>query len=162
MIEKEVWKPIKDYEGIYEVSSLGRVKSLKFNKQRILKAILNKDGYLISNLCVNGKTKMFCNHQLVAMAFLGHEPCGFELVVDHKNDDKIDNRLENLQVVTQRFNIYKTQNNYTSKYKGVSFCKEHNKWRARIEINGKSKHLGRFFTEEEASLAYQNKLKEIL
>lgn len=158
----EIWKSIPNYEGLYEVSSLGRVKSLKFGKERILKAIINKDGYLFCNLSCLGKVKSFQVHQLVAMAFLNHTPCGLKLVVDHINDNTKDNRLENLQVVTNRFNAYKTQGNYSSKYKGVCWNKTIKKWVSHIYINGKLKCIGRYKCELEASEAYQNKLKELI
>jgi|688.fasta_scaffold366305_2 hypothetical protein len=161
-MEKEEWRAIPNYEGLYEISSLGRVKSLKFGKERILKTPINKDGYLNCNLCCIGKVKNFQVHQLVAMAFLNHIPCGLKLVVDHVNDNPQDNRLENLRVVTNRFNVYKTQGNYSSKYKGVCWDKRINKWVSHIYINGKLKCIGRFNCELSASIAYQNKLKEIL
>ena len=95
------------------------------------------------------------------MAFLNHTPNGNKLVVDHINDDKTDNRLDNLQVVTQRINTCKTQDRYTSNYKGVSLYKRTNKWISKININGKLIHLGYFNCELSAALAYQNKIKEI-
>ena len=70
--------------------------------------------------------------------------------------------LENLQLISQRENVYKTQGKYSSKYKGVSWDKEKNKWRTKIRINGKLIHLGYFNCELAASAAYQNKLKTIL
>jgi hypothetical protein len=85
-----------------------------------------------------------------------------ELVIDHINDIKTDNRVENLQIVSHRFNVCKTQGRYSSKYKGVCWCKTKNRWLAKIKINGKNLHLGYMTNEEEASQAYQNKLKEIL
>jgi hypothetical protein len=162
MIEKEVWKQIKDYEGIYEVSSLGRVKSLKFNKQRILKGGLGAMGYVKVILCKSNTKKNITVHQLVAMAFLNHTQNGHKLVIDHINDNKTDNRLENLQIVTQRFNSCKTQGKYTSKYKGVYWFNDKKKWSSNIRINGKLIYLGLFNCELAAATVYQNKLKEIL
>ena len=72
---KEIWKDIKDYDGIYQVSNLGRVKSLKFSKERILKDYVDTRGYLNLSLNKNGKKKTYRVHKLVAVAFLGHEPC---------------------------------------------------------------------------------------
>ena len=160
-MEKEEWKPVKDYEGLYEVSNLGNVKSLKLGKEKILKLSVDGAGYLRCNLSLNGIAKQVKAHQLVAMAFLNHTPCGFKLVVDHINDDKLDNRVENLQVVTNRFNVCKTQYNYSSKYKGVYWNKQKNKWKSQIRINKKRIHLGYFNCELTASIAYQNKLKTI-
>jgi len=165
----EVWKTIKGYEGLYEVSNLGRVKSLPrelcnsircyYTKEKILKPGIEGGGYFYVNLSKNAIVKNTKIHKLVAVEFLNHIACGYELVIDHKNDDKTDNRVENLQIVTQRFNARKTQGKYSSKYKGVTFCNTNKNWRSVIYIKGKNITLGRFKTEEEASEAYQNKLK---
>jgi len=169
--ELEVWKDIPGYEGLYQVSNLGNVKSLtkewiagngailKHNG-KILKC-RTPDGYKLVSLSVNGKVKTFAIHQLVAMAFLNHIPNRYELVVDHINDNKLDNRVENLQIVTQRINSFKTQGKYSSKFKGVCWNKKCNKWVSQININGKLKYLGLFKCELEASHAYQKALKEL-
>jgi len=164
-MENEIWKDIPGYEGLYQVSNLGNVKSLgndRTRKEKILKPSVCKYGYYHVGLYKNGKVKSTVVHQFIAMAFLNHNPCGHKLVIDHRNDNPLDNRVENLQIVTQRFNANKTQGKYTSKYKGVSWHKKANKWISNILINKKQIHLGYFNTEEEASLAYQTKLKEIL
>ena len=106
-MEEEIWKPIKDYEGLYEVSNLGRVKSLNYRgtgKEKILKNTERSNGYLAIGLIKNGKTKMFRVHRLVAEAFIPNpenKPC-----VDHINTIRDDNRVENLRWVT-----YKENNN---------------------------------------------------
>jgi TATA-box binding protein (TBP) (component of TFIID and TFIIIB) len=79
-------------------------------------------------------------------------------VVDHINDFKTDNRAENLQLVSQRFNSYKTQGKYSSKFKGVYFNKPSKKWIAAIYKNGKNNYLGCFEDEKDASEAYQSAL----
>jgi hypothetical protein len=157
---REMWKKVEGFED-YEVSSLGRVKSFKRGSERILKTNPNSNGYLSTIFYKNKVKKGVRVHQLVAIAFLNHQPCGMELVVDHINDNKLDNRLENLQVITHRENSFKTQENYSSKYKGVSFVKRNNKWVAKIRINKKSTHIGTFDTEKEASEAYQKKLNTL-
>ena len=157
----EIWKDIPDYEGMYQVSNLGNVKSLKWNKERILKATISSRGYKMVHITNNFKSKGFSVHQLVAMAFINHTPCGHKLVIDHINENKIDNRLENLQIITNRYNISKSYKNKSSKYTGVCFDKNRNKWISTIKINGKQKNLGRFKTEEEAHKIYQLKLKTI-
>ena len=169
---EEIWKDIPDYEGLYQVSNLGRVKSLpkewvggngviRKHNGKILKGWKDPRGYYKTCLCKDSITKKFSVHQLVAMAFLGHIPNGFELVIDHINDDPSDNRVENLQIVTQRFNACKTQGKYSSKYKGVSWNKYAKKWLAKITISGKQKHLGRYIDELQAHQAYQNALKNL-
>lgn len=157
----EIWKDIPSYEGKYQVSNLGRVKSLRRNKEKLLKYVTTKDGYYQVCLQVNGKQISIKVHQLVAIAFLNHTPCGMKLIIDHKNDIKTDNRVENLHVVTNRYNVCKTQNAFSSKYKGVCWDKSRNKWISYIKINGKRMHLGRFDCEIEASLTYENKVNEI-
>ncbi len=103
---EEIYKSIPGYENIYEVSNYGNVKSIKFGKEKILKPNKTRTGYLQVGLLKDGRKKIGV-HQLVAMAFLNHTPCGMELVIDHINDIKSDNRIINLQVVTQRENIWK-------------------------------------------------------
>lgn len=71
-MEKECWKDVKGYEGLYQVSTLGRVKSLPRNTThgKILKSIVDKDGYLYVNLYNNGYRKKMKIHRLVAQAFI--------------------------------------------------------------------------------------------
>jgi hypothetical protein len=158
----EIWKDVPNYEGLYQVSNLGNIKSLNYNKTKKEKVLLpNKstNEYLNVRLYNNNKSKVYSVHQLVAIAFLNHNICGHKLVIDHINDNKLDNRFENLQIITNRENVYKNQNKGTSKYKGVN--KSGNKWVARIRIKNERKYLGYFNCELAAHLAYQNKLKTI-
>ena len=171
-MQKEFWIDIIGYEKLYQISNLGNVKSLSkqvcnnkrcyISKEKILKPILEKSGYYNVFLYKNSKSKNFKVHQLMAVCFLNHKPCGFKIVVDHVNNDKLDNRIENLQLVTNRENNSKGKKNKTSKYTGVSKHKSTGKWVSYIRINGKVKYLGSFENEYDAHLAYQNKLKEIL
>lgn len=97
----EEWKDIKGYEGIYQVSSKGRIKSLKFGKERLLKYAL-QDGYQRVKLCKDGKQKLHFIHRLVAEAFIpntDNKPC-----IDHINTIRTDNRVENLRWVTSKEN----------------------------------------------------------
>jgi len=171
-MEKEIWKTIKGYPD-YEVSSFGGVKSLgrlilKYGKkpflykERILKPVVISGGYLAVNLYSNGVVKMRTIHQLVAEAFLNHKPNGHKLVVNHINFNKADNRVKNIEIITQRENTNQKHIKSSSKYTGVTWYKTGKKWVAKIHINGKDRHLGYFTNELEASKAYQNKLKEII
>ena len=160
-MKTEIWKDIKDYEGLYRVSNLGRIKSLKFGKERILKVTLNSIGYVSVNLSKYGKRKSITAHQLVAMAFLNHKPCGHKIVVDHIDNNKENDKLYNLQLISNRENTIKDTKRGSSKYVGVSWHKNINKWRAGIYIKGKIKHLGYFTDEKEAAQAYKNELKKI-
>lgn len=235
---KEVWRDIPGYEGYYQASNLGRVRSLdrtilttngqeRFYKGKIKKGSVNNKGYTQYSLNINGIGRNFMRSQIISMTFLGHEPNGHKLVVDHIDGDISDDRVENLRIVTQRANtstcfrsdedslsseyagvywnkntskwmariyhegvrlylgLYNTEveasnsyqsalskikdgsfnpNDYkpefSSQYKGVVFDKNRGKWMARITVNGKKKHLGRFNTEIEAHNAYQKALKE--
>lgn len=172
METKEIWKDIPNYEGYYQVSNLGRVKNLKrfvkaksnstrLVKERILKIGVDGAGYLVVDLNKDGKGKTFKVHKLVAMAFLGHKPCGYKEVIDHFDNNKFNNKLENLQITTNRHNSTKDRKGGTSKYTGVSWDKNANKWVCKIYINGKQNYLGLFENELDANNAYQNALKKL-
>lgn len=154
---EEIWKKIKGHET-YEVSNLGRVKSLKYGKERILKQTIDSYGYAIVALC-SGSGKIKKIHRLVASAFLGES----ELQVNHKDGEKLNNALDNLEYVSNRDNtvhFHKSKSDgYTSRFIGVSWHKANKKWRAQIRIKGKVKHLGLFKTEEDAHKAYLDALK---
>lgn len=158
---KEEFKDVKGYEGLYQVSDLGRVKSLLCGKTKLLKGGKDSDGYLCVSLRKNSKQKTISIHQLVAVAFLGHNPCGMRVIIDHISNEKLDNRSENLQLTSNRHNSSKDRKNKTSKYTGVSWDKSRSKWVSKIKINGKDKNLGRFTNELEASNAYQTALKKV-
>lgn len=104
----EIWKDIPGYEEYYQVSNLGRVKSFKLKKITILKQYKNTNNYLVVTLHNKKKhfnPKKISVHLLVAMAFLNHKPNKTnEIVVDHINNIRFDNRLENLQLITNREN----------------------------------------------------------
>ena len=112
----EVWKDIEGYEGLYQVSNWGRVKSLKFGKERILKPEKNRNGYLVVNLYKNGKRKHFKIHRLVAEAFVSNPdnlPC-----VNHADEDKTNNFYGNLEFCSYQYNNnFGTRNERASKTK---------------------------------------------
>lgn len=102
---KEIWKTIECYEN-YEISNLGRVKNKKKNYS--LKP-LNLNGYLVVCLCKNGKQKLFRIHRLVAFAFLPN-PNNYPFV-NHKDEDKTNNHVNNLEWCTAKYNCnYGTRN----------------------------------------------------
>jgi len=163
-MKKEIWKTIEGFED-YQVSNFGRVKSLNFNhtkREKILKSYLGNQGYYVVSLYKNKVHSLKMIHKLVAMAFLNHTPDGHKLVVNHINFIKTDNRVENLEIVTHRKNSDKKHITSSSKYTGVTYYKRDKNWISRIWINGKSKHLGYFDNELEASNAYQYELLNLL
>jgi len=159
----EEYRPVKGYEGIYEVSNYGNVKSLQrkgCKSDRILKTKISCKRYLTVNLSKNGLQEQIPIHKLIAINFLNHTPNGFTIVVDHIDNNSRNNRLDNLQLITHRENSSKDRKG-TSKYTGVSWHKKSNKWRAMIKVNGKKKHLGSFINELQAANYYQYELKRI-
>lgn len=98
----ETFKPIKGYEGLYEISDYGCVRSLKYGKVRYLKLNKNKHGYVQVALRKNGKTKFCQVHRLEWEGF--YEPIPSGMQIDHINTVRDDNRLENLRVVTPKEN----------------------------------------------------------
>ena len=156
----EIWKKLNDYPD-YEISNLGNVKSLKRKNLIILKPSVDGIGYKQVVLSAYNKIKTIKVHQLVAIAFLNHKIDGHKIVVNHKNFIKTDNRLVNLELVTQRVNCNKKHLKSSSKYTGVSYDKVNKKWVSRIRINNIVYHLGVFKNELEASEKYEEKLKQI-
>lgn len=146
---KEIWKTINEFDN-YSVSNLGKVKNNKTDT--ILSGVYSK-GYLTVKLYKNGKYKRKKIHRLVLEYFEGKS----ELVVDHINGIKDDNRLVNLRYCSQKENILNYTKNFlntSSKYSGVYFNRKSGKWVARIRINGKRKYLGSFNSEELAHKEY--------
>lgn len=169
----EFWKDIKEYEGLYQISSFGLVKSLSriikwgkgemISKERILKNTLRySGGYYRVELYSNCKPKTIDIHILVAIHFLGHTPCGHNLVIDHIDRNKLNNNVSNLRIVSMRENNSNHDKSKTSsRFVGVNLDKKKNNWMARIYIDGKSKYLGNFENEIDAHLAYEKALKSL-
>ena len=111
-MEKEIWRPIKGYEGYYEVSSYGNVRSvnriiahsdgkMEHHKGKLLKC-KEKNGYLLVQLCKNGKHTTFFIHRLVAQCFIPN-PDSFP-IINHKDEVKTNNCVDNLEWCTHRYN----------------------------------------------------------
>ena len=98
---KEIWKDIQGYEGLYQVSNLGRVKSL-YKGGTILKGSVNNRGYHIVMLYKGGKYKHFLIHRLVAQAFISNPQKLPQ--VNHKDEDKSNNSVSNLEWCTNIYN----------------------------------------------------------
>lgn len=113
----EKWISIKGYEGLYEISNEGRVKSIGYGKERILKPNKSKDDYLYVILYKDKLEKNYRVHRLVAINFLDNPYNKVE--VNHINGIKDDNRLENLEWNTRSENIkHAYDNGLKEQYKG--------------------------------------------
>jgi hypothetical protein len=171
-MEKERWKNIIGYEGLYEISSLGNIYSVRKNK--ILKPLINRYGYLMVNLYLGGKMKTHSIHRLVLLSF--DEVLKNDLFVDHIDRNIKNNSLSNLRWSTNSQNQKNKKPQGKSKYLGVSFyLREHKyfskkqnkfinytqgpKWAARININGKNTHIGHFDNEIDAAKKYDEYAK---
>ena len=109
---KEIWKDIEGYKGLYQVSNMGRVKSLertvrcdrgyRIIPERILKTGKNNCGYLHVQLCKEGKVITCRVHRLVAQAFI-ENPNNLP-VINHKDEDKTNNCVDNLEFCSYSYN----------------------------------------------------------
>ena len=155
----ETWKDIPEFNN-YQASNLGNFRSLRFNKIKLLSKSINSESRYVINTYNKKKKKLLRAAVLVAMAFLNHKPCGHNLVVDHIDNNPLNDRLYNLQLITQRQNCSKDKKG-SSKYTGVTWDKRKNKWKAHIRIKQKLRYLGYYKKEQEAAQAYQNELKKL-
>jgi hypothetical protein len=167
-MKTENWKAIPGYEGRYEMTLEGKVRSLNYfglaGRIQELKPGSHPQGYFYVVLSKDAKPRTFGIHRLIAMTFLENIPEGRNWIVDHKNNDQTDNRLENLQIITQRKNVSKQKKRDLPT--GVSYNEStkdpsKNRYYAKIRINEKVIWLGTFNTCEEASQAYQQKADEL-
>lgn len=102
---QEIWKDFVNYEGAYQVSNLGNIRSLNYNNNHKIKNIsqhIHKTGYLMANLSRNGVSKTTNVHRIVALAFLPN-PNNYKCV-NHKDGNKLNNNVSNLEWCTYRQN----------------------------------------------------------
>lgn len=159
-MEGEIWKDIQGYDGYYQVSNFGRIKSLSrtvFNgmgyylkKEKIIKQLLHNHGYLSVMLYTENVGKMFLVHKLVANEFI-QNLFNKERIL-HLDHNKKNNKLSNLEWTNYlEIHYYKSHNKKSkSKFVGVYFRKDRNKWISSIIINRKAIYLGCSETEEGA------------
>ena len=102
-LENEVWRDVDGYDGMYQVSDLGRVRSLKYGKVRVLKPQKDNGGYLFVNLYRDRKMKHFLVHRLVAQAFIPNDDDS-KTQINHRNEVKSENRVSNLEWCTAQYN----------------------------------------------------------
>jgi hypothetical protein len=176
-METEIWKPIPGYEGLYEVSSFGRVKSLDriitrkkvdtFIKGDLKCMSVNNSGYYKVSLYKENKYRNFYVHKLVFCAF-NNIGLMVRIMINHLDEDKLNNKISNLELTNSRENAtYSINKKITSSiYTGV-YLKKTTKsgktyfyWRSCIRIDNKNIELGTFKTEKEAHKAYLEALKE--
>jgi len=168
----EEYRAVKGYEGIYEVSNFGNVKSLRREninnkgtkrilKEKLLKPAIGANRYFHVCLILDKIIKTKSVHQLVAIAFLNHTPENCRYVVDHIDNNPLNNLVNNLQIITHRENLSKDIKIRSSKYIGVHWFERTKKWKSSIRINGKKKHLGYFLSETEAAKAYKFELNKL-
>lgn len=151
----EIWRYIREYEGVYQISNSGKVKSLsrrvkcRGNKTRVLKERVLKPkldphtGYYFVNLC--GKRTTYPRiHRLLAEAFIAN-PHNLPQV-DHINRIKTDNRISNLRWSSVSFNARNTERSRraSSKYNGVVFRARDNRFQASVHLKKITVHLGVF------------------
>jgi len=151
----ETWKQISSVDDRFLASADGTVKTMPYTdargkqrKERVLKPKVTKDGYLS---VMGGKLV----HRLVAEAFMGPS----KLRIDHINGIKSDNRVENLEYVTDRENIWR-HHKKNKKFVGVGLHKKTGLFYARIYYNGRTRSLGYYKTDIEAKVAFDNFCKE--
>lgn len=131
LMPKQTWKNLNEIKGMeiykdYEVSNTGKIRSLKFGKKRIMKLRINQDGYAQVNLYANGTKKNFYVHRIVALAFIPNDNSLEKIEVNHINEITSDNRIENLEWCTPKYN-----NNYGTRIKRA---KETKRTRGRRKI----------------------------
>lgn len=128
---QEEWRDIKGYEGLYQVSNLGKVRSLKFGKSKIRNSYKDSNGYLQIDLWNKGKRKMFLVHRLVATAFI-FNPYNLP-EINHIDRNVTNNSVSNLEYCDRSYNVQ-----YSKKAKRIkqfdlqgNFIKE---WKSSKEI----------------------------
>ena len=165
------YEDVKGYEGLYYVTETGEVYAYTklmvssannawlYFEHKIRQA-KKRNGYMMVTLYKRGKAKMHYVHRVVAEAFLGNAknlP-----MVNHKDLNRTNNNVENLEYCTARYNnaysvLAKT---HSSKYLGVTWDKSRRKWTAQYQVGKKKIFLGRFDTQEEAHEKYKKVMGE--
>jgi len=162
----EIWKDILGYEGLYQVSDLGNIKSLNrivprekgpyYLNGKHMKITTTVGGYRIVRLS-NVKSKNYLVHRLVAIAFLNN-PKNYK-DVDHIDQNPSNNNVGNLRWASRSLNNINSEvrcKNKTSKFIGVHFCKQTSKWKSCVTFNNKAITIGRYNSEHAAAIAHDD------
>lgn len=112
LYKMEIWKDIPGYEGVYQASNIGNIKSLKFGKEKILRQSINRGGYYYLIFCKNRKQKAHSSHRLIALTFIKNNSSKPD--INHKDGNKLNNELSNLEWCTKSEN---TKHAYNIKLK---------------------------------------------
>jgi len=165
---KEIWKDIPGFEGKYQASNLGKIKSLKrvklFNNkipnrfrsvnERLLKYWTDKDGYYQCRLYKNKKSFTFAIHSLIWITFSGIEYDKKKCNIDHIDNIKSNNSFVNLQILTSGQNIGKGYQ-FKGKKLPIGITLKNNRFVARFQLNKKSNYIGSFITLSIAEEEYK-------
>ena len=169
----EEWRPVVGYEGLYEVSSYGRVRSLDryderncFREGRILKLYTSRVGYLRVQLSLNSKKKMYLVHRLVAEAFIPNPDNLPE--VNHLDEDKTNNRVENLEFCDRKYNINfgtrkdKVRNTAIKNGYWLNLNDEerkiyHNEYQKKYYLSKKKDYMKKYYLEHKKKICEQKK-----
>lgn len=173
----EEWRDINGYEGLYQVSNMGRVRSLDryvshsrnpeykvLRKGGLLSTIDHGNGYRYITFTVKQKRKNFYIHRLVAEAFIDN-PKGLN-EIDHINRDRADNRAENLRWVTHSENLENCdlcvqKSKYRKSSTGYKYIKQRN-GRYRVAIQRKNKSVDRTFKTLEEAIAFRDSIEGVI
>lgn len=152
---EEQWKDIPGYEGLYQASSLGRIRS-KSRGGIIKKQAKKRRGNMNVNLSKDGVKKTLSVHRLIYAAFKGE----IKNAIDHIDENPSNNNIENLQDITIRENTIKSVKSKTGSV-GIYYRKERGVWETRISYNGVQRLIGHYATKEKAQAAYNRALYRI-
>jgi len=140
-----IWKSIPGYEGLYEVSDEGKVRRFISGRWKLRKSTIGSNGYLHLVLCVKGVRKTFSVHKLVLESFIG--PCPKYKEACHKDNNKLNNSLDNLYYGTKQENWKDTKRNpnWIPNRKGVKLSKETKSKISKSKKQTHCKHGHEFF-----------------
>ncbi|WP_188050257.1 NUMOD4 domain-containing protein [Flavobacterium sp. GP15] len=158
----EIWKEVHNFEN-YEISTCGRLRN---SKGRILKPMSSKDHgkstktRVVYTISKNGESKKMYAARIMGIAFLGLDPFDKSLVVDHIDNNSMNNCLKNLQLITNRKNCSKDRKN-KSGYTGVYQNANGTGFKSYIVVNYEQKYLGTYKTAELANQVYLSAVHEV-